>query len=89
MIAKLFSSKLSQSTAAAFCFSGLNCNGLNYNGLKGKMQGLISPCRPIGTGATMSHLGKKWSTGRLLEALKTEDGWNNLLVFDGLCSTNR
>ncbi|MBQ2566986.1 MAG: hypothetical protein II572_00960, partial [Clostridia bacterium] len=40
LIAKLFSSKLSQSTAFALCFSGLNCNGLNYNGLKGKMQGL-------------------------------------------------
>ncbi len=24
------------------CFSGLNCNGLNYNGLKGKMQGHLS-----------------------------------------------
>ncbi|MBQ1370557.1 MAG: hypothetical protein IIY38_05445, partial [Clostridia bacterium] len=34
--------------------------------------------------ATMSRLEKKWSTGRLLEALKTEDGWNILLVFDGL-----
>lgn len=39
--------------------------------------------------AIMSHLGKKWSTGRLLEALKTEDGWNILLVFDVLCSTGR
>lgn len=38
--------------------------------------------------AIMCRLEKKWSTGRLLEALKTADGWNILLVFDGLCSTN-
>ena len=53
LIAKLFSSKLSQSTAFALCFSGLNCNGLNYNGLKGKMQVHIFPCRPTGAGATV------------------------------------